>query len=485
VVVIEPHLWCVSDPTPDDPKNQGPDPNMKKYMFLPLLFGLSSAYAGGTAAPIVGESPWDLDGDVRIEHATVWTAAGDPIADGTVVIREGRITYVGPSQQAPARESELVVDATGRHVTPGIIDTHSHLGVYPSPSADAHQDGNEMVAPSTPDAEAWHAFWPQDPGLQRAVAGGITALHILPGSANLIGGRGVTMRPLPAPGSGGMRMEQAPGTVKMACGENPKRVYGERGGPRTRMGNVARMRAAFLEAQSYRERWDGYHEEQAAFDSCTRKCGSAPEAPSVDLRLETLSGILRGDLLPQVHCYRSDDMLHILEIAEEAGFQVRGFHHAVEAYKIRDVLAERGVGINTWADWWGFKLEAYDAIEPNAALNAEAGVHVVIHSDSAVGIQRLNQEAAKALWAGRDLGVELSDTDALRWITAEAAWMLGIDDHVGTLEVGKMGDVVIWDQAPLSMYSSAQTVFIQGTPIYDREADVNWSDFLEGREVAP
>lgn len=404
---------------------------------------------------------WDLTGGV------VWTADGDRFDPGRVVVQDGRITFVGTVGEGPACGTCRVVDTTGHALTPGIIDTHSHLGVYPSPSARAHGDGNEATAPTTPGVWAESSVWPFDPGFERAVAGGITTLQILPGSANLIGGRGVTLRPLPARGGRAMRLEGAPETVKMACGENPKRVYGERGGPSTRMGNVRGYREAFFRAQRYLEGWD------------------EPGGPDQNVDLDTLVGVLRGDFLPQVHCYRSDDMLSFLQVAEEFGFQVRSFHHAVEAYKIRDVLADREVAVSTWSDWWGFKMEAYDAVLPNAAMVAAAGGRAVIHSDSAIGIQRLNQEAAKAWQDGIEAGFVHGQDEALRWITANAAWVLGIDDQTGTLTPGKRGDIVVWTQDPLTIGAQARWVFIDGMLVYDQAQPQAWSDFRIGQEVAP
>ncbi len=369
------------------------------------------------------EAPPEVaSGVVVIEGGTVMTAAGKTYSPGYVVLVDGRIDAVGAGP-APARDGAVRVDGTGRFVTPGLIDTHSHLGVYPSPGANAHSDGNEATAPTTPGVWAEHSVWPQDPGFERAMAGGVTTLQALPGSANLIGGRGVTMHLVPTRGSRAMRFPGAPETVKMACGENPKRVYGQKGGPSTRMGN--------LHGQRWQEREQG--EAKATGRGKKSKGGGGGEAPDRDLDLETLALVIAGEVLPQIHCYRADDMLSMLQLADEFGFQVRSFHHAIEAYKIRDVLAEREVSVSTWADWWGFKLEAY----------------------------------------------------ALRWITANAAWTLGIDAEVGTLEAGKRADVVVWSGHPLSVYSVAEVVDVDGALRYDAARPEVWSDFMVGQEVAP
>lgn len=429
---------------------------------------------------------------VVLSGGTVMTAAGNVWDRGFVVLVDGVIESVGEGS-GPEIEGAVTLDVSGQFITPGLIDTHSHLGVYPSPGARAHGDGNEATAPTTPGVWAEHSFWPQDPGLQRAIAGGITTLQALPGSANLIGGRGVVLQVVPARGSRVMRFPGAPETIKMACGENPKRVYGggRNSAPSTRMGNLRGQRQAFLDAQSYERKWAEY--EASLQDGETdgtgkkkKKGGAEPaDPPDRDLDLETLTGVLRGEILPQIHCYRADDMLSMMQVADEFGFEIRSFHHALEAWKIRDVLAEYNVASSTWADWWGFKLEAYDGIQENAAMLTEAGARAIIHSDSAIGIQRLNQEASKALASGHRAGIELSEDEALKWITLHPAWALGIDDVTGTLEVGKRADVVVWDGHPFSVYSNANQVFVGGVLQYDATQDMQWSDFEIGQEVNP
>jgi imidazolonepropionase-like amidohydrolase len=420
---------------------------------------------------------------VLVTGATVMTAAGETFAPGYVVFEDGRITEVGGGDGPVERDDLDRVDASGRFVTPGVIDTHSHLGVYATPGVAAHSDGNEATSPTTPEVEAVDSVWPQDPGFERALAGGVTSLQILPGSANLIGGRGFTMKLH----RGALHAEQlrfpgAPETLKMACGENPKRVYGGRGQmPSTRMGSIAVVRQTWTDAERYREERDEYLEALGAWCDAGAPESSRPEEPAVDLAQETLAGVLRGDILPQVHCYRADEMLAQLDLAAEFGFVIRSFHHAVEAYKIADVLATYPVAVSTWADWWGFKIEAWDSIPENAALVHAAGGVAVIHSDSDIGIQRLNQEAAKAFAAGVEAGIDLDQEDALRWFTANPAWALGIEDQTGTLEVGKMADIVVWSAHPLSVYAQADLVFVDGVLEYDRAAPrVPWSDFELG-----
>jgi len=273
-----------------------------------------------------------------------------------------------------------------------------------------------------------------------------------------------------------MRFPGAPSTLKMACGENPKRVYGERhSAPSTRMGNVAGYREAFQDALEYKAKFDEWQARHVSWQRKQRAPGAAeepaPNMPDRDLGLETLIGALEGRVLVEIHCYRADEMLGMLALAAEFGLQVRAFHHAVEAYKIRDVLAARGVAVATWADWWGFKLEAFDTIRENLALLSEAGVRGVLHSDSPQLVQRLNQEAAKSWSAGLRAGIQIDRATALSWITSNAAWVLGVQDQTGSLEAGKMADVVVWSGDPFSVYSRVERVFVDGRGVYEREGD--------------
>lgn len=296
-----------------------------------------------------------------------------------------------------------------------------------------------------------------------------------------------------------MRFPGAPHGLKMACGENPKRVYGtRRQQPMSRMGSVAQLRKAFIEARQYRYDHAAYEAEHAEWkrkydarkaDSKAKHPGKEPKRPNRDLGKETLARVLMGEILVHIHCYRADEMLLMISLAKELGYRVRSFHHAVEAYKIADVLAKEEVGASMWADWWGFKLEAYDGIEENVAAMAAKKGRASVHSDSSVGIQRLNQEAAKALHAGRRLGLSLTEDDALQWITLNPAWALGVDEQTGTLEVGKMADVVVWNDNPFSIYAMTDQVYIDGALVFDRAAPPStWSDFEVGtdmEEVAP
>ena len=385
-----------------------------------------------------------------ISGVTAYDGEGNRIEDASIVMENGRITFVGAADTAvPA--GATVIDGAGRFVTPGIIDIHSHLGDYPTPSVAAHNDGNEATSPVTPQVWAEHSVWPQDPGFSRALAnGGVTALQILPGSANLFGGRAVTLKNVPARTVQAMKFPNAPYGMKMACGENPKRVYGSRGRlPSTRMGNLALGRQTWINALDYKRKLD------------------TGKNPKRDLGMETLVGVLEGEILVHNHCYRADELNQIIDMSKEFGYKVTAFHHAVESYKIADILAREDICSAVWADWWGFKMEAYDAIPENAALLHSAGACAIIHSDDENQIQRLNQEAAKALADGRAMGLTISDAEAIRWITYNPAKAMGIEDQTGSLKVGKMADVVLWNGDPLSVYSRPEKVWIDGALLYD------------------
>ena len=390
---------------------------------------------------------------VLIRNATILTATGQELSNASVLFRDGKVVAVGASVPAPA--DAQVVDGTGKFVTPGIIDTHSHLGVYAAPGTAAESDGNEATNPVTAEVWAEHSIWPQDPQIPLAIAGGVTVMQVLPGSANLIGGRSATVRLVPARTVQEMKFPGTPYGVKMACGENPKRVYQNRG-PSTRMGNMAGYRAAFIQAEQYRARWDKWLKDKKG------------DPPARDLRMETLAGVLRGEISVQNHCYRGDEMAQMLDLAKEFGFKIRSFHHAIEAYKVADLLAANGTAASVWSDWGGFKMEAFDEILENAALVTHAGARAVIHTDSPDGIQRMNQDMAKAYYAGVRAGIPLTRDQAIRWITANPAWVLGIDQLTGTLEAGKQADVVLWSGDPFSVYSKAEKVWNEGWLVFDR-----------------
>ncbi len=414
---------------------------------------------------------------VLIAGATVLTGSGERIDDADVLLQDGKVAAVGSGLSAPA--DAIRVDGSGKWVTPGLIDVHSHLGVYPSPGMRALSDGNEATAPVTANVWAEHSIWPQDPGFLAAMAGGITTLQVLPGSANLIGGRGVTLRNVPSTTYQGMKFPGAPWGLKMACGENPKRVYGQKGGPSTRMANVAGYRAAFIEAADYmKKRKKGGDGKDSDKDGGSKR----------DLKLDTLAGAINGDIRVHIHCYRADEMATMLDLAKEFGFKIAAFHHGVEAYKIADRLASEGVCAALWADWWGFKMEAFDGIQENIALvDRPAGSCAIVHSDSEEGIQRLNQEAAKVMAHAKQIGIDIPPERAIRWLTQNAAHALGLDEVTGTLSPGKRGDAVLWNGNPFSVYAQAEQVYVDGARVYDRNDPARQpkSDFMLGQSLPP
>ncbi|MGE0556508.1 MAG: amidohydrolase, partial [Gemmatimonadales bacterium] len=337
---------------------------------------------------------------VFIRNATIMTATGPELTGASILFRDGKIVAVGANIGTPPSDAQ-VIDGTGKFVTPGIIDTHSHIGVYAAPGTQAESDGNEATNPVTAEVWAEHSIWPHDPQIPLAVAGGVTVAQILPGSANLIGGRSATIRLVPARTVQEMKYPGAPYGVKMACGENPKRVYQNRG-PSTRMGNMAGYRAAYIQAEQYRQRWDKWLADRKG------------DPPARDLKMETLAGVLRGEISVQNHCYRADEMAQMLDLAREFGFKIRSFHHGVEAYKIADLLAAAGTAASVWADWGGFKMEAYDQITENLALVTRAGARAVLHTDDPNGIQRMNQDAAKSMYAGNRAGIPVTRLQAIQ-----------------------------------------------------------------------
>ncbi|MGB6230354.1 MAG: amidohydrolase [Litorimonas sp.] len=399
-----------------------------------------------------------------VTNARIIDGTGEPTDATSLLVVDGRISAIGTELSS---DEATVVDAGGRFVTPGIIDIHSHLGNYPTPSIAAHGDGNEITSPVTSQVFAEHGVWPQDPGFDEALQGGVTTLHILPGSANLFGGRGVTLRNMPARTVQAMKFPDAPYTLKMACGENPKRVYGDRGGPGSRMGNVAGYRANWIKAADYKQKIEDGDE------------------PARDLQLETMAGVLNGDILIQMHCYRADEMAQIIDLSKEFDYRVTTFHHAVESYKIGDLLAENDICSAMWADWYGFKMEAYDGILENIPFVHAAGACAMIHSDDDKNVQRLNQEVAKAWANGNRAGLDISREEAWTWLTKNPAKGLGILDETGTLETGKRADFVIWNGDPFSTFSRPDQVYLDGALAFDRETGLKpRSDFRLGTEVA-
>lgn len=426
----------------------------------------ASGKAGGASAEVVRINPNPFPSTYKaypgaptlIRGATIYDGKGGQIDNGEILLRDGKIVAVGQTVEAPA--DAVVVDGRGKFVTPGVIDAHSHMGNYAAPGVHAHADGNEVTGPVTAEVWAEHGVWPQDPQFTRALAAGVTTVHILPGSANLFGGRGVTLKTVPARTMQGMKFPEAPYSIKMACGENPKRVYGSRNQPPgSRMGNFAGYRQTWARAVEYKRDWDDY--------TTKAEKGEKANPPKRDLELDTLMGVLNGEITVQHHCYRADEMANVIDMSKEFGYKVTAFHHGVEAYKIADLLAKENICAALWSDWWGFKMEGYDGIRENLPFVHAAGACTIVHSDDPNGVQRLNQEAAKSLGAAHRVGLNISKAEAWQWLSLNPAKALKIDDKTGSLDAGKMADVVLWNGDPYSAYSRAEKVWVDGALLFD------------------
>jgi imidazolonepropionase-like amidohydrolase len=392
--------------------------------------------------------------DVLIKNAIVMTATHGNITNGSVYIKDGKIAAVGENVSAPANANVTVIDAGGKYLTPGIVDSHSHIAL--------DDDVNEATSPITPHMMMKDAFDYQSKEIYRALAGGVTTSLLLHGSANMIGGQAVVIKHKYGDSRDEMLFPNAPRSIKFASGENPMRTYGSRDQmPSTRMGNFAVQREALVQAQDYMREWDAYNEKVKRNKDDKDAKDATP--PKRDLKLEALADILRGKLMPQIHIYRADEMLTEIAMAKEFGYQIRAFHHALEAYKVADQLAANNIAIATFSDWWGYKQEAWDAIPWNAVMAMRKGVRVAIKSDSEDFTRRLNQEAAKTMRYGG-----ATEEEALKMITLNPAWIVGVDDRVGSIDVGKDADLVIWDGYPLSSYGVPEKVLIDGEVYFDR-----------------
>lgn len=385
--------------------------------------------------------------DIVIKNATVMTVTHGNIKNGSVYIKNGKIAAVGESVNAPA--TATVIDAGGKYLTPGIVDSHSHIAL--------DDDVNEATSPVTPHMMMKDAFDYQDKAIYRALAGGVTTSLLLHGSANMIGGQAIVIKHKYGATRDELLFPNAPRSIKFASGENPKRVYGSRDQlPSTRMGNFEVQREALIQAQDYMREWDNYNDK-------VKRGDKDASMPKHDLKLEALADVLRGKIMVQIHCYRADEMLTEMAMAKEFGYKLRAFHHALEAYKIANQLAANNVGIATFADWWGYKQEAWDAIPWNAVMAMRKGVRVAIKSDSEDYTRRLNQEAAKSIRYGG-----ATEEEALKMITLNPAWIVGVDDRVGSIDVGKDADLVIWNGYPLSTTGVPEKVLIDGDVYFDR-----------------
>jgi imidazolonepropionase-like amidohydrolase len=410
-----------------------------------LMLALAAAAQAGTPAAPARH-------DVLIKNGTLLTITHGTIQNGSIYIHDGKIAAIGSEVTAPA--DAQVIDASGKFVMPGIIDPHSHMAL-----GEGHDfsDVNEATSPITPQMMMVDAFNFTDQALYHALAGGVTTALLLHGSANMIGGQAVVIKLKYGDGRDAMLFPGAPQSIKFASGENPKRVYGSRNQlPSTRMGNFAVQRQALVDARDYMRQWDDYNRKAAGGDKDAKP-------PKRDLKLEALADVLRGKLLVQIHCYRADEFLTEMAMAREFGYKVRAFHHALEAYKVADQIAQEGVAVVTWPDWWGFKYEAWDATPWNAVISMRHGVRVALHSDSDDLTRRLNQDAGKIMRYGG-----ATEEEALKMITLNPAWVIGVDDRVGSLDVGKDADITIWDRDPLSTYATVEKTLIDGEVYFDK-----------------
>jgi imidazolonepropionase-like amidohydrolase len=407
------------------------------------------------ASYVTFAAPPDSGPVIVIQNATILTVTNGTIERGSVLIKNGKIAEVGTSVKVP--KDAVVIDAAGKFVTPGIIDCHSHIAIDGSVN-----EGSISVSSIANTAEVLDS---DDIDIYRDLAGGVTTANILHGSANSIGGQTVVIKLRWGQPASKLPFEGALPGIKFALGENPKRsnfsVPGQpKRYPATRMGVEETIRAAFTEARDYKNAWDTHNKKIAAGDK-----NALP--PRRDLRLDPLVEVLEGKRYVHSHCYREDEILMLMRVAKEFGFKVRTFQHILEGYKVADELAAAGVGASTFSDWWAYKVEAYDAIPYNAALMTKRGVVVSINSDDAEEATHLNQEAAKSMKFGG-----LTHDEALKLVTINPAIQLGIDKRVGSIEVGKDADLVIYNRDPLSAYAVVQKTLIDGLVLFDRDKDV-------------
>jgi imidazolonepropionase-like amidohydrolase len=424
---------------------------IRNYIFvvasLAALLGFAR-YALATPAP-------DANSVILIQNATILTVSHGTIEHGSILIKDGKIAEVGPSIKAP--KDAKVIDAAGQFVMPGIIDCHSHIAIE-----GGINEGSISVSSIANIAEVLDS---DDIDIYRDLAGGVTTANILHGSANAIGGQTIVIKLRWGQPASKLPFEGALPGIKFALGENPKRSNFSIPGqpkryPASRMGVEETIRGAFTEARDYKNAWDAFNKKIAAGEKNLL-------SPRRDLRLEPLVEVLEGKRYVHSHCYREDEILMLMRVAKEFGFKVRTFQHVLEGYKVADELAAAGVGASTFSDWWAYKVEAYDAIPYNAALMTRRGVVVSINSDSAAEATHLNQEAAKSMKFGG-----LTHDEALKLVTLNPAMQLGIDKRVGTIDVGKDADLVIYNHDPLSAYAVAQKTIVDGRVLFDRDKDI-------------
>ncbi len=421
---------------------------MKRIIAFILAFALF-----GTLQQKADAQQTKQQGETLIKNATVMTATKGTLQNTDVLIRDGKITGVGKNLKASA--NARVIDATGKFVTPGIIDCHSHLML---------DDINEFTYSVTSMTQVRDVLDVTDIGIYRALSGGVTAQNLLHGSANSIGGQNSVVKLKYGKPVEDFVIPDAPSGIKFALGENPKRSNSPAGQgqapryPQTRMGVEETIRDAFERARDYKREWDNFREATAR--------GEKQIPPRKDLELEPIVEILEGKRLVHCHSYRAEEILMLIKLADEFGFKVKTFQHGLEGFKVAPEIAKHGAGVSIFTDSWGYKIEAYDAIPYNATIMWRAGVNVSVNSDSDERIRRLNIDAAKLVKYG------MPEEEALKTITINPAWQLGIDKRTGSIEVGKDADVVIWTGHPFSVYSRVETTLIEGEIFFDRGQDL-------------
>lgn len=422
-----------------------------------IILGLLAAGPASAAAP--------ADKPLLLKNGTIITVSGETIAGGDILVRNGKIAGVGKGLAAPDAEA---VDLGGRWVMPGIIDSHSHIAL----EGDVNETGDLI----TSEVDVRDIINPQDMNIYYALTGGVTAIQTLHGSANPIAGRGVVLKLRWGADAAGLIFEGAPVTSKWALGENPKQSNFSMGGkpryPKSRMGVEASIRLEFAKAREYARKWKGYEQALAARRARKAK-GPSPLPPKRDLRLEGIVEILEGKLWVHCHAYQSEEMLSIMRLCKEYGVKLASFEHALEGYRIADELVRDGVGISVFADFWGYKWEAYNTMPHNAALAAKRGVCVALNSDDPERMRHLFNDAAKTVRFGG-----LSESEAIKMLTLNPARMLGIDKRVGTIETGKDADLAVFDRNPLDPYTVCQMTIVDGKVLFDRDR------YLEDRKKA-
>jgi imidazolonepropionase-like amidohydrolase len=431
---------------------------MRKFFRLTISLALACGLSAGASSPVAAQTRARTNeaqgGETLIRNATILTVSRGTLQNADLLVRGGKIVGVGPNLRA--RNDARVIDATGKYIMPGIIDAHSHS------MSDAV---NECTLSVTSMARIQDVLNPTDVDLYRELAGGVTSLNILHGSCNAIGGQNSVVKIKYGRPASEFLFPGAPPGIKFALGENPKRSNFNAPGiprryPATRMGVEEVIRDAFTRARDYKRGWDEYR-------AATSRGERNLMPPRRDLQLEPLVEILEGKRLVHAHCYRADEIVMLINLADEFGFKVKTFQHVLEGYKVAKEIARHGAGASTFADFWGYKVEAYDAIPHNAAIMTRHGVNVSINSDSDERARRLNVDAAKMMRYGG-----LSEEEALKLITMNPAWQLGIDNRVGSIDVGKDADFAIWTGHPLSVYSRVEMTFIDGEVFFDRQQDI-------------